>query len=278
MKNQIYDKTLKTLFEASLKEGNLLKDYRGEGTIIEQLDTVSKRPKELRIDFAQKIIPKNSNPYVLHLEFQSKIDDEFPFRMLEYYEILARKNRLEVEQILVYVGNPKIKPITGNITHKNLQLRYKVLDMNQLEFPELLNSNSPSEIIMAILTNLKDNKPYEIVDLIFERLKETAKTEDELKDALYFLQILSDLRKFGEDISKKLKAMPISLDYRKSTIYSEGRNEGRQEGRQEGKQEGKQEEKREIAIQLHKSGFDLPMISKFSGLTLTELKKLFGTK
>ena len=237
MKNQIYDKTLKTLFEASLKEGDLLKDYRADDSIIEQLDTVSKRPKELRIDFAQKIIPKNSNPYVLHLEFQSQINDEFPFRMLEYYEILARKNRLEVEQILVYVGNPKIEPIAGNITHKNLQLRYKVLDMNQLEFPKLLNSNSPSEIIMAILTNLKDNKPDEIIDLIFERLKETAKTEEELKDALYFLQILSDLRKFGEDISKKLKAMPISLDYRKSSIFSEGRMEGRQEGKQEGRQE-----------------------------------------
>ena len=76
------------------------------------------------------------------------------------------------------------------------------------------------------------------------------------------MQILSDLRKFGADISKKLKAMPISLDYRKSTLYSEGR----------------QEEKREIAIQLYKSGFELSMISKFNGLPLIELKRLFGLK
>jgi hypothetical protein len=264
MKNQIYDKTLKTLFEVSLKEGNLLKDYRGEGTIIEQLDTVSKRPKELRIDFAQKIIPRNAQPYILHLEFQSKIDDDFPYRMLEYYEVLARKNKLEVEQILVYVGNPKIEPIVGNIAHKNLQLHYKVLDISQLAFSDLLSSNSPSEVIMAILANLRNNKPDEIVDLIFERLKQIAKNEDQLKDALYFLQILSDLRKFGTSISNKLKAMPISLDFRKSTLYSEGRSEGRQEGVEK------------VAFELYKTGADINFISKVTKLTLSYLKELFN--
>ena len=70
MKNQIYDKTLKTLFESSLKKGILLKKYQKDVLSVEQIDTVSKRPKELRVDFAQKITPKSGNPYILHLEFQ----------------------------------------------------------------------------------------------------------------------------------------------------------------------------------------------------------------
>jgi ribosomal protein L17 len=56
MKNQIYDKTLKTLFESSLKEGILLKKYQEDMVTVEEIDTVTKRPKELRVDFAQKIM------------------------------------------------------------------------------------------------------------------------------------------------------------------------------------------------------------------------------
>ncbi len=230
MKNQIYDKTLKTLFESSLKEGILLRKYQEDMVTVEEIDTVTKRPKELRVDFAQKITPKSNIPYILHLEFQSDISDNMPFRMLEYYEVLARKNHLEVEQILVYVGNPKKEAIQEGINHKNLHFHYKVLDLSKLPFRKLLSSNTPNEIVLSILANLREESPSNAIELIFKRLQKVSKTEEELKDALYFLQILSDLRKFGTDISKKLKAMPVTLDYRKSTLYNEGRQEEREIG------------------------------------------------
>jgi predicted transposase/invertase (TIGR01784 family) len=282
MKNQIYDKTFRTLFESSLKEGILLKKYQADIDKIEQLDTVSKRPKELRVDFAQKITPKSGKPYILHLEFQSKYSDDMPYRMLEYYEMLSRKNRLEVEQILVYVGNSRRENMEEGIKHKNLHFHYKILDLSKLSFQKLLASKSTNEIVMAILCNFKKQQPSDAIELILRRLQKNAKTDDELKDALYFLQILADLRKFGTDISKKLKAMPITLDYRKTTFYKEGRQQGMQEGRQEGKQEGKREGIEEgkqkqseiIALELHKIGLELSQISHVTNLTMDYLKKL----
>jgi hypothetical protein len=187
-----------------------------------------------------------------------------PFRMLEYYEVLARKNQLEVEQILVYVGNPKKENIREGINHKNLHFHYKVLDLSKLPFKKLLLSNTPNEIVLSILANLRKESPSNAIELIFKRLQKVSKTEEELKDALYFLQILSDLRKFGTDISKKLKAMPVTLDYRKSTIYNEG------------KQEGKQEEREIVAFELYKMGFDLFQINNATKLTIDYLRKLFN--
>jgi predicted transposase/invertase (TIGR01784 family) len=127
---------------------------------------------------------------------------------------------------------------------------------------------------MAILCNFKKQQPSDAIELILRRLQKNAKTDDELKDALYFLQILADLRKFGTDISKKLKAMPITLDYRKTTFYKEGRQEGKQEGKKEGIEEGKQKQSEIIALELHKIGLELSQISHVTNLTMDYLKKL----
>jgi predicted transposase YdaD len=278
MKNQIYDKTLKTLFESSLKEGILLKKYQKDVTLVEQIDTVSKRPKELRVDFAKKITPKSGIPYILHLEFQSTIDEKFRYRMLEYYEILARKYDIEVEQILVYVGNPRKQEIQGEIIHKNLKYRYKTLDLSTLSYKKLLKSETVDEVVLTILANFDGKKPSDMVEIIVKRLQNLAKDEEELKDAILFLQNLSDLRKFGSETSEKLKAMPVTLDYRKSTLFKEGRQEGREEGREESKEEAEKKIKimqEKIAFQLKDIGLDLTQISKGTDLSIEYLENLF---
>ncbi len=278
MKNQIYDKTLKTLFESSLKDGILLKKYQKEALLIEQIDTVSKRPKELRVDFAQKITPIKGKTYILHLEFQSTIKDDMDFRMLEYYEVLARKHKVEVEQILVYVGNKRKIEIQGKIIHKNLKYHYKTLDLSTLSYKILIKSNAVDEVVLAILADFNGKKPSEIVEIIVKRLQILSHDDDELKDAILFLQNLSDLRKFGTETSDKLKAMPVTLDYRKSTLYKEGRQEGREEGREESKAEAEKKVKimqEKIAFQLKDIGLDLSQISKGTDLSIEYLKKLF---
>ena len=278
MKNQIYDKTLKTLFESSLKEGILFKKYQKNALLIEQIDTVSKRPKELRVDFAQKITPLKGEPYILHLEFQSIINKDMDFRMLEYYEILTRKHKVEIEQILVYVGNSHKTEIRGEITHKNLKYRYKILDLSSLSYKKLIKSDTIDEIVLAILSNFNGKKPSDIVELIVRRLQVLANDDDELKDAILFLQNLSDLRKFGLETSEKIKAMPVTIDYRKSTLYKEGRQEGRQEGREESKGEAEKKIKlmqEKIAFQLRDIGLDLTQISNGTDLSIEFLEKLF---
>jgi hypothetical protein len=56
--------------------------------------TVERKP-----DFLKKVIPTNgSEHYLLHLEFQTVVDKDMPYRMLEYFALLLRKYRLPVRQ------------------------------------------------------------------------------------------------------------------------------------------------------------------------------------
>jgi predicted transposase YdaD len=257
-----------------LKEGILLKKYQKDVLLVEQIDTVSKRPKELRVDFAQKITPKSGNPYILHLEFQSTINEKFKYRMLEYYEALARKHDIEVEQILVYVGNVRKSDYQGEIMHRNLKYRYKTLDLSTLSYMKLIKSTTVDEVVLAILADFNGKKPSEIVEIIVKRLQILAHDDDELKDAILFLQNLSDLRKFGTETSEKLKAMPVTLDYRKSTLFKEGREEGRQETKEEAEKKIRIMQEK-IAFQLKNIGLDLTKISEGTDLPIEYLEKLF---
>jgi hypothetical protein len=259
---QIYDKTLKALFDDVFKRGILLKAISNEAKEVSDIDTVFKNPSELRIDYAKKIINKDENTYILHIEFQSDIDDKFAHRMLAYYQVLTEKYEEEIEQILIYVGSPKVKPIINNIAHKNLFFKFNVLDFSKIPYETLINSNSPSEVILAILCNLQGDNPNDIIQKIEVRLQELTPNKTEHKKYLKYLLNLINLRKFDESIVEKIKAMPITADIREGTVYQYGKNETL----------------RNIASNMFKEGFALEIISRATNIPLEDLKKFFKGK
>jgi len=61
---------------------------------------------ELRVDFLARL----EDDSILHIEFQSFNDTNMPFRMLRYYlAILERYPSSPIKQLLVYVGNRKLR-------------------------------------------------------------------------------------------------------------------------------------------------------------------------
>ena len=57
-------------------------------------------------------------------------------------------------------------------------------------------------------------------------------------------------------------------------IREEGRKEGRKEGREEGRKEGRAAAKAEIALKMYRSGIDVKVIEKCTGLDRRDLLHL----
>jgi predicted transposase YdaD len=246
---QIYDKTLRILFEKAIKDGEILKPYLEEYAKISVMDSVVKNPKEIRVDFINKIEPKDKPAYILQVEFQVKVDTNIPYRMLEYYQILSSKHKLEVEQILVYLGKKSETPLSDSLHHRNLQYRYRIIDLSRIPFDKMIQSDSPSEIVLSILSDYEGETPHDIFEAIDIKLHEVCENQQELKDSYLYLINLLDLRTFDNEFKKQIKAMPVTLDYKKGFLYQEGR------------QEGRQEERFEMAITMSILGYSIDIIS-----------------
>jgi hypothetical protein len=274
---QIYDKTLKALFDDIFKRGILLKAISNEAKEVSDIDTVFKNPSELRIDYAKKIVNKDENTYILHIEFQSDIDDKFANRMLAYYQVLTEKYNEEVEQILIYVGSPKVKPIVNNIAHKNLSFKFNVLDFSQIPYENLINSNSPSEVILALLCNLQGDNPDDIVQKIENRLQEITPNKTEHKKYLKYLLNLVNLRKFDNSIIEKIKAMPITADIREGTVYQYFKEQFENDLLTK-KREIENDVLKNVALSMFKAGDSIEFISSRIGISIEDLKKFFKGK
>jgi predicted transposase YdaD len=273
---QIYDKTLKALFEDIFKRGILLKSISNEAKEVSDIDTVFKNPSELRIDYAKKIVNKDENTFILHIEFQSDIDDKFANRMLAYYQVLTEKYNEEIEQILIYVGSPKTKPIIDFIKHKNLFFKFNVLDFSHIPYENLINSNSPSEVILALLCNFHGDSPNDIVQKIESRLQEISSSKTEHKKYLKYLLNLVNLRKFDESIVKKIKAMPITADIREGTVYQYIKHQFENEfldKKRKIEDKAKNATLKNIALNMFNEGFSLEVISKIINVPIKDLKK-----
>ena len=274
-KNQIFDKTLKILFEKAIKDGDILKPFLQPNAKITSMDSVIKNPREVRIDFVNKIEPPQNPAYILHIEFQTKIERKLPERMLEYYQFLFAKHGLEIEQIMVYLGKKTESPIPNKIQHRNLDFRYGVIDLSHVHFDDLMKSNSPSEIVLSILTDFEGKTPNEVLEIINQKLQKMCIDNQELKENYLYLINLLELRTFENEFKNQIKAMPVGLDYRKGYFYQEGIKEGRKVGKNQGKIEGQQDTYAEVALNMYSMGFSIDDISKITKISIKDLQILF---
>ncbi len=109
--------------------------------------------------------------------------------------------------------------------------------------------------------------------------KITTELEDGLKSEEGITDMVNELKKINADAEKRqlMEAREKSRTYvisQKESSFRAGKREGKLEGKEEGKIEGKEESKFEIAANLFKLGRPLEEISKDTGLSIEELKKL----
>jgi predicted transposase YdaD len=277
-KHQDFDIVLKDLFvEIFLPFISQMLGIKMENIV--QIDTTIKRTQERRIDFACKIL--ENEEHIIQIEFQTQNDRKMHYRMLNYYETLSSIEGLPVNQLLIYVGKDKLT-MRNAIKHPNLNFNYKIIDVSSIDYHQLVESNFPEAIIVAILSDFQQENPEEVIATILRNLRNCVDENAQLQRYYAGLEILSELRNLDSETIKQIRDMPITgIDIRKTYFYQEAVKAGREDGLSQGLSEGltqglSQAEAmlENTAINMLKKGMSFDIVAECTGLSLAKVKKL----
>jgi predicted transposase YdaD len=200
--------------------------------------TVEREP-----DFLKKVTLTNGQQIILQLEFQLQDEEDMVYRMAEYRAIIQRIYMMPVKQYVIYLGNSK--PTMPTKLPKGQRISsFTLKNLKDLPVNDMLASDVPEELVLAILTDFPERDAKQVVSVILRKLKRVAANRAELKKAYQQLLTLSRIRKLEVETKKQIEAMPITYDIKTDGLFLEGKAEGKAEGKVEGKAE-----ERKIAIQ-----------------------------
>jgi hypothetical protein len=162
------------------------------------------------------------------IEFQSRNERHFPFRMGEYLFGVGRIYGQLPRQIVIYVGDAPLR-MKNRIEGAGLSYEFQMMDIRDLDGERLLASEVLSDNVIAILTRLGGEPGA--VRRILKRI--AAGRPAERERAFSELLIVACLRKLDGEVKREAKKMPILNDIRDSEVFGGAYREGRVEGQME---------------------------------------------
>jgi predicted transposase/invertase (TIGR01784 family) len=269
-----YDKIIKENIEAVFLP--LAEKYLGISIVsFKKLPGKFQSTIEREPDFIRIVQAKDQNEFILQIEFQTADQKDMIYRMAEYHALLLKKYKYPVKQFVVYLG--KSIPWMRTLLREEVMKGFGLINLHALDHEQLLHSQIPEEIILAILGKY-DVDVEKLVEAIIQRLKEVSGSEIALQKYIRQLTILSRLRNLEEVVTKKSKEMPITYDIKKDYLYNEGKKEGRKEGRKEGIQKEKQKMIKEMLIGTDLSTVQIAKIASVSESYVDEIKAKLKSK
>jgi predicted transposase YdaD len=262
---QDYDKIFKeNIEEIILPLAEKILNIRPE-KLIEIPDDLQ-RTIERKPDFLKKVGHQDrSKDYILQLEFQKEDDLQMVYRMLEYYGMLARAYKIEIHQYVFYLGMGSAQ-MRAELKQKNLAFKFDLINLQDFDYQTFIASNTPEEIILAILGNFGTDKPQVVVQKVLAKLK--VATQDNLRreKCVKQLEILSNLRNLQAEIIKQLELMALTYDLEKDIRFKQGIEKG--------------VEKRNIeAIQtMRQNNLSVEQIAQYLNLPLDFVKEVIKKK
>lgn len=128
--------------------------------------------------------------------------------------------------------------------------------MRDYAYQNLLASDIPKEIILAILSDFKREKPSDFIHSILLKLKEISGEEILLRKYIKQLSVLARLRNLAKETHKQIKDMGLTYNIAEDYLYQEGVakgiEKGIEEGIQKGKKEGIEKGKKEVIMRMLK--------------------------
>jgi len=174
-----YDKILKENIESLLMP--LLGKYLNIHIVeFEQLDPKLQTTVERETDLIRIVTTIEGERFILHIEFQSQNEQGMIYRIKEYDAIIQRKYGLEIRHYVIYLGSARMTMHT-QLEEREVFRGFDVLNVQELEFEELIQSQIPEEIVLAVLSDFKGEQPEQIIRSIIEKLKEVSPNHAELK-------------------------------------------------------------------------------------------------
>ena len=225
-----YDATLKKLFRQP--PNRLLSSALGQDVVVVRtLPTDLITVENLHPDLLFETVDGT----LIHAELHGYNMKGFATRKLAHFALLERDHGRFPVQVVFWIG-PGNVGVTAGIHHPpQLDYRYIVIDVREVDGEELLESECLEESIFAVLCKLRDRRSA--VAGILRRIGELP--VERQREAVAELLILSGLRGLRTLIGEEVKKMPVSIDIHENEfleeVFQDGRNDGRNEGRNEGR-------------------------------------------
>ena len=257
----LYDRTLRELFHEVPTA--LIKLLVGK-EIKEVLETSFPKVEERRVDLLTRL----EDDTLFHLEIQSINDPRMPVRMLKYASLIYEHYEMFPRQMVLYIGVRKIN-IPHRLDSANLCYTYEVRDIGEFNCIELIESESITDNIIAILCRIKD------IDRFYRRLMqklaklENKKREDYLRKLFYLMRLRPNIAKMLREKEKEDK-MPFILDREIDPLYQEGVEKGIERG----KQKAEKETKLAVAKNMLKQNLSVDTIVAVTGLSKEVVERL----
>ncbi len=231
----------------------------------ELLSTEEQRVEDRRSDLVAKVTPVRGDSFILHLEIQNANDDQMPARMLRYLsDIRLGYPGYRVHQCLVYIGAERLTMASG-LESPQLQYRYETVDMRDIDYRTLYDSQSPDALVLAVLGDFGGDDPQAVVVRLLKKLRALAgQDEGRLREYLQMLEVLADNRHLGVNIQEAYDMLQIDIE----------RLPSYQKGIEKGIEKGERIKALQIARELLALNFSMEQIAAITKLPPVEIEKL----
>ncbi len=251
-KDNIYDKSYKSLLEKRIPD---MLSSRGDinAVRVEQVSLELQKIIERKPDFLVRCYDSTGQAYILHVEYQTRIDPEMVYRMHEYAALICRKFKLDIRQFVFYVGKTSYPEEATQLRLTDYTYQFNLWNIRLANYEDLLTSAYPEEVLLSIHSHYQGVAPDEVIKKILIRLRELAANEQLLKKYVRHLAIISNLENLEESVIKISEKMEI-MDEKLFPSYQKGRKEGKREGKREGIKKGVAQAKTEAVIRQLRRG------------------------
>ncbi len=220
---------------------------------------------------ADSLIFLKSPDLILHLEFQTRADENIFLRMLDYWLRLRRKfPNKEIHQIVIY-----LKPTNSPLVYQD---RF-ISERTTHSFNVIRLWEQPTEIfrqyqgLLPFIALSKTANPEEILRQAAQQIEAIA-DKDLQANIAAATSIISGLRLDPEIVQRIIRRDVMRESATYQAILQEGRAEGEARGKAEGLAEGLAEATNQIALNMLKSSISLDLIAQFTGLSVEQVQQL----
>jgi hypothetical protein len=212
---------------------------------------------EREADFLEKVVTRDNQTLIFHIEFQTTNEKYMADRMFVYAGLIYQIYRLPVRQIVFYIGK---EPLRMNNTLKmpSYEYNYELIDLQQISYKQFIDSAIPEEVLLAILCNFGQVDAEVVVEEIFIKLRLLQKSDLAFGKSIKQLDVLSLLRDLQPFIVKQEQKMALTLKIENDLRF----------------QQGEKRKALEIATAMLREGLDKQTVAKITRLSPEEIDKL----
>jgi predicted transposase/invertase (TIGR01784 family) len=264
----IYDKVFKENIDAVI-DNFIRKILKIEIVHSEKIIAKLQRTREREADYLEKVIDKNGEEFILHIEYQTHNETNMVHRMLDYCSLLLRKYKLPVEQYVIFLGYEKPTMLT-KLSYRNIHFNYHLIDIKHIDYQTFIDSDVPEEILLAILGNFKKQSLKTVVEKIVNKLGQTIDLSLESEKLFQQLLVFGRLRNLQEKIQEIMNSVSKYIDIKEDFLYKQGLEEGVEKGVEQGIEQGIEQGVEKVVVNfLMKSNLSIEQIADFAGVSLT---------